>query len=91
MHHLAERRMRKDGVHQVFLGGLQAHGDYEALDQLGDFGTDHVCTQEFAALSIEDSLYQAVGLTQRNRLAVANKQKAPGLDLAPSILGTVQR
>src|SRR3954468_22666973 len=32
LHRLAERRMREDGVHQVFLGGFEPHGDDEALD-----------------------------------------------------------
>ena len=37
--------MREDGMHQVFLGGLQVHGDDEALDQLGDLGADHMRTE----------------------------------------------
>src|SRR6185503_14447582 len=31
VHHLAERRMREDRVHQVFLGGLKLHGNDETL------------------------------------------------------------
>ncbi len=34
--------MRKHRGHQLGLGGLQRLGDAVALDQLGDFGADHV-------------------------------------------------
>ena len=31
MHHLTERRVWEDGVHQLFLRGLEAHGDTTVL------------------------------------------------------------
>ena len=34
--------MWEDGLDQLFLGGLEVHGDDEALDQLGDLGADVV-------------------------------------------------
>ena len=63
--------MWEDRVHQFLLRRLEIHGDDETLDQLGDLGADHVCTQELAGLGIEDGLDQAFRLAQRNRLAVA--------------------
>ena len=41
MHHFRQRWVREDGVHQFFLGGFQAHGDDEPLEQLIHFGADH--------------------------------------------------
>ena len=40
--------MREDGVHQLFLGGLEVHRHHEALDQLGHFRTDHVGAEQLA-------------------------------------------
>ena len=42
LHRLRDGRMREDGVHQLFFGGLEIHRDHIALDQLGDFRADHV-------------------------------------------------
>src|SRR5688572_30589704 len=36
LHGFAEGRVREDRVDQVFLGGFEAHGNNEALDQLRD-------------------------------------------------------
>ena len=40
--------MREDGVHEVRLDQLGGLADGVALDQLGDFGADHVRAQELA-------------------------------------------
>src|SRR5262245_6068701 len=40
VHHLGERGMREDRVHQVLLGGFELHRNHEPLDQLGHLGTD---------------------------------------------------
>jgi rubrerythrin len=42
VHHLRQRRVREDGVHQVRFRRLQGARDSVALDQLGDFGAHHV-------------------------------------------------
>ena len=40
VHHLAERRVRENHVHQVRLGCLELPRHRIALDQLGDVGPD---------------------------------------------------
>src|SRR5262245_24824827 len=45
VHGLRQRRVREDRVHEVFLGGLELHGNGKALDQLGHFCADHVCAE----------------------------------------------
>ncbi len=82
-----ERRMREDRVHQVFLGGLELHGDDETLDQLRHLRADQVRAQELPGLGIEDGLDQALVLAERDRLAVADEREAADLDLAALLLG----
>ena len=86
VHHLRQRRMREDRVHQLFLGGLEVHGDDEALDQLGHFGADHVRAEQLAGLRVEDRLDQAFRLAERDRLAVADEGEAADLDLVALLL-----
>jgi hypothetical protein len=81
VHHLGHGRMREHRVHQVFLGRLQRATDDIALDQLGHFRADHVGAQQLAGLGVEDGLDQALGLAQRDRLAVADEGEAADLDL----------
>src|SRR5262245_5156460 len=42
VHHLGQRRVREDRMHQVFLRRFELHGDHEALDQLRYLGADQV-------------------------------------------------
>ena len=60
---------------------LQRLGDGVALDQLGDLGADHVRAQELAGLGVEHGLDQALGLAERDRLAVADEGEVADLDL----------
>src|SRR3546814_9798963 len=46
MHHLAERGMGEDGVHELLLGGFELAGDDIALDQLSHFRADHMRRSE---------------------------------------------
>src|SRR5471032_110294 len=46
LHHLRQRWVREDRVHQLVFCRLQIHRHHIALDQLGDFGTDHVCAEQ---------------------------------------------
>ena len=78
--------MREHGVHQFFFGGLQVHCDDEALDQLGDFGADHVGAEKLPGLFVEDHFDQALILAERDRLAVADKRKAADADIELSVL-----
>ena len=71
MHHLRQRRVREDGVHQLDFRRLHRFGDGVALDQLGDFGADHMRAEQFAGLGVEHGLDHAFGLAERDGLAVA--------------------
>ena len=77
MHHFAQCRVREHRFHQLVLGRLQLAGDDIALDQLGDFGADHVRAEQFAGLGIEHRLDEAFRLAERDRLAVADKGNLP--------------
>ncbi len=76
VHHFRQRRMREDRVHQLFLGGLELHGNDEALNQLGHLGADHVRAQQLPGLGIEDGLHQPLVLAQRDGLAVADERES---------------
>src|SRR5690348_11050355 len=87
VHHLRQGRMREYRGDQLGLGGLQRLGDRITLDQLGNFRADHVSAQQLAGLGVEDRLDETLGLTQGNRLAVADERKLADLDLQPLGLG----
>src|SRR3954465_12645074 len=73
--------MREDGVHQFGFGGLEAHGDDEALDQFGHLGANQMRAQKLARLGIENRLDQPLVLAERDRLAVGEKGEASDLEL----------
>ena len=79
--------MREDRVHQLFLGGLEVHRHHVALDQLGDFGADHVRAQELPGLLVEDHLDHALVLAERDRLAVAGERETADADVELLLLG----
>ena len=79
--------MREHRVHQLLFGGLQVHRHDETLDQLGDFGADHVGAEELAGLLVEDHLGETLVLPQRDRLAVADEREAPDPDVELLLLG----
>src|SRR6476660_7246305 len=74
-HHLRKRRVWEDGAHQVFLGGLQLHGDDEALDELGNLGADHVGADQLAGARVEDGFDETVALAQRQGFAIGAEGK----------------
>src|SRR5262245_33338022 len=86
MHRLGKRRMREDALDQLFLSRLQIHGNHETLDQLGNFGADQVGAEKLAALLVEDGLHQALGLAERDRLAVADEGELADADLVAGLL-----
>jgi hypothetical protein len=87
MHHLAQRRMREDGVHQVFLGGLQVHGHDIALDQFGDFRADHVRAEKLAGLLASKTvLIMPSGSPSAMALPLPMKGKRPTLTSCPASL-----
>ena len=79
--------MREDRLHQFGLGRLQLAGDGIALDQLGHLGADHMRAEQFAGLRVEHGLDEALGLAQRDRLAVADEREFADLDLVAGLLG----
>src|SRR5579862_1548953 len=87
VHGLRDRRMREDRPHQLCLGGLQRLSDGVALDQLGDLGADHVRAEELASLAVEHGLDHALGLAERDCLAVADERKTPDFNLVALIAG----
>src|SRR5262245_25529638 len=87
VHGFRKRRVREDGVHQVFFGGFELHGDHETLDQFGHLGADHMRAEELAAVGSKNRLGETLVLAQRDGLAVADKGEAPDLDGAALLLG----
>ena len=67
---------------QFGVGRLQRARDRVALDQLGDFGADHVRAEKLAGLGIEHRLDEALRLAERDGLAVADEGELADLDLA---------
>ena len=74
--------MREDGVDQLFLGGLEPHGNDEALNQFRDLRAYHVGPKQFTGLGIEDRLDETLILTQRNGLAIGQEREAADLNLS---------
>ena len=68
--------MREDCVHQLFLGGLELHGDHEALDHLRHFGADQMGAEQATGLGIEDGLDDLLKAPPRDKIIdVAVKQQ----------------
>ena len=86
VHHFRQRRMREDRVHQLFFGRFAVHRHDKALDQLGDFGADHVGAQQLAGLLVEDGLDHAIRLAKRDGLAIAGTRNRPTLISRPCSL-----
>ncbi len=87
LHHLGQRGVREDRVHQFFFGGLQIHRNHIALDQFGHFGADHVRAEQLAGFLVEDHLDQTLVFAERNRLAVADERETADTDFVTAFLG----
>ena len=74
-------------LHQLGLGRLERLADGVALDQLGHLGADHVRAEQLAGLGVEHRLDEALGLAERDRLAVADEREGAGLDRVARLLG----
>ena len=85
VHRLGQGRVREDRAHQFGLGRLQRLGDRVALDQFGDLGADHMRAEQFAGLGVEHGLDHALGLAERDRLAVADEREMADLDLVAGV------
>ena len=78
--------MRENGVHQLFFSGFEIHGNYVALDQFGDFGTDHVRTEQLAGLVVKNHLDQSLILSKSDRLAITGKREPADPNLMTGFL-----
>src|SRR3546814_17190204 len=74
MHHLAERGMGEDGVHELLLGGFELAGDDIALDQLRHFRADHMRAEQFAGRPVEHRLYHTLAHPHRARPSVTTEK-----------------
>ena len=72
---------------QFRLGCLAVHGYDKALDQFGDFGSNHMRAEKFSGFGVKNGFYESLGLTKRNRLAIANERKAANLDFKTQLFG----
>ena len=80
--------MREDGVHQLCLGRFQGHGDDDSPGSVSVTSAPIMCApSSCAGLGVEHRLDHALGLAQRDRLAVADEGEAADLDLAAGFLG----
>src|SRR5882724_6054054 len=86
-HHLRQRRMREDGVHELLLRGLEIHRHHVALDQLGDLGAHHVRAEQLSGRLVEYHLHQALIFAKRDRLAVADEWETANPHIALLLLG----
>src|SRR3546814_3577738 len=73
VHHLRQRRMREDGVHQFLLRRLKRLANGIALDQFGDFRAHHMRAQQFARRLVAHRFDKAFRFAQRYGLAVADE------------------
>src|SRR5829696_5252898 len=86
VHHFGQRRVREDAMDEFLLGGLQVHGDHVALDELRHLGANHMGPEQLSRRLVEHRLNEAVGLTERDRLAVAEKGEAADLYVVALLL-----
>src|SRR5262249_52813235 len=83
MHHFREGWVRKYCIDEFGFGGLAVHGDNKALDELRHLGSNHMGPEKFARFGVENGFDEALGLPERDRLAVADKRKTSDPDVEP--------
>ena len=81
VHHLAERRMRENRVHQIFFRRLKRAANDITLDHLSHLGAHHMRAQKLSGLLVKDGLYDALWLSQSDGFAVPDEGEAPDFDL----------
>src|SRR5690606_30035290 len=62
---------------------LQGSGDTEALNLLGDVRADHMGTEKFTAVGVEDRFHEAVGFTDSECLSGCLQIELPDLQATP--------
>ena len=59
-HRLAQRGVGVDRLDDFVAGGLQLADGDDFSNHLGDIGSNHVPSEEFAILGVEDELHESV-------------------------------
>ena len=80
VHRFRQGGVRKHRIDQFRLGCLAVHGNDKALDQFGDFGSNHMRAEKFSGFGVKNGFYESLGLAKRNRLAIADERKAANPD-----------
>src|ERR1700730_852356 len=82
VHHFRQGGVRKHRIDEFRLGRLAIHGYDKALDQLGDFGPNHMGAEKFSGFGVKNGFYESLRLAERDRLAIADEGKAadPGFN-----------
>ncbi len=62
VHHFRQGRMRENCIYKFHLGRLAVHGDDKTLDELGDFGSNHMGAEKFSGFCVKNGFYESVGL-----------------------------
>src|ERR1700730_10375097 len=95
VHHFRQGGVRKHRIDEFRLGRLAIHGYDKALDQLGDFGPNHMGAEKVSGFGVKNGFYENLRLAERHRLAVADEGKAADPDLntqlSSSFLGEADR
>src|SRR5690606_20793145 len=73
--------VRMNRLDDLVSGGFQFAGHHHLGDHFRYVRSDHVCSQPFAVLGVENNLYKAVGMAGRFRFTGSRKGKLPYLDL----------
>jgi hypothetical protein len=76
----------ENGVDQFLLRRLQVHRNDEPLNELRDFGTDHVCAKKLSNGRVENSFHEPPVFTEGDRPAVPGERKPSDADIVPSCL-----
>ncbi len=84
VHHFGKCWMWEDCMHQFFFRGLEAHGQYEALDQFRDLSTHHVRTNQATSFGIENGFDQALIFAQCDGFAVGEERELANLEFIAS-------
>ena len=60
LHHLRQRGMWKNGVHELFFRGLEIHRHHVTLNQFRDLRANHVRAEKLAGLLVKDHFDQTL-------------------------------
>ena len=81
MHHLRQRWVRENRVHQILLGRFQLPAHDVALNQFCDFSADHMCAQQLTCFCVKYGFDHAFSFSKRDGFAIADKREAANFDI----------